>query len=257
MKHTQGFSLIEMAFVLVIITLLLGGLLVPFATQVEQRRITETQKSLEEIKEALIGYALSHGTSGTPSLPYLPCPDFDGDGLEDRNADGSCASNGIRGSVPWATLGIAPTDAWGNRFLYVVDPGPPSGTNPNPGVSFTDKSRGFNLNATGRLAVCTHVTSINITATSCPSGTTLAENLPAVVLSYGKNGYGALNSNGKFNQPPTSVDEVENTSASSVFLYVSRAITPVGAPIGEFDDIVTWVSPNILFNRMVSAGKLP
>jgi len=30
-----------------------------------------------------------------------------------------------------------------------------------------------------------------------------------------------------------------------------------GAATSEFDDIVTWLSPNILFNRMVVAGKLP
>jgi hypothetical protein len=28
-------------------------------------------------------------------------------------------------------------------------------------------------------------------------------------------------------------------------------------PGGEFDDMVTWVSPNILFNRMVAAQTLP
>ena len=54
MKSPHGFSLIEMAFVLVIVTLLLGGLLVPFSTQVEQKRIAETQKAMEEIKEALL-----------------------------------------------------------------------------------------------------------------------------------------------------------------------------------------------------------
>jgi hypothetical protein len=52
----------------------------------------------------------------------------------------------------------------------------------------------------------------------------------------------------------------ENTNATATTTFVSRV--PQGArPIliggGEFDDIVTWISPNILFNRMVSAGKLP
>ena len=120
MKSCRGFSLIEMAFVLVIITLLLGGLLVPFATQVEQRRIAETQKAMEEIKEALIGYALSHNSTSTstPIQPYLPCPDTNNDGLEDRNGAGACAGN--EGNLPWATLGVGNQDAWGNRFQYRV-----------------------------------------------------------------------------------------------------------------------------------------
>jgi hypothetical protein len=26
---------------------------------------------------------------------------------------------------------------------------------------------------------------------------------------------------------------------------------------GEFDDIVDWVSPHVIYNRLVAAGKLP
>ncbi|RUT67519.1 prepilin-type cleavage/methylation domain-containing protein, partial [Flavobacterium cupreum] len=29
------------------------------------------------------------------------------------------------------------------------------------------------------------------------------------------------------------------------------------APGGEFDDMLAWVSPNILYTRMVAAQKLP
>jgi hypothetical protein len=29
------------------------------------------------------------------------------------------------------------------------------------------------------------------------------------------------------------------------------------APNGELDDLVTWLSPSVLFSRMVSAGRLP
>jgi hypothetical protein len=25
----------------------------------------------------------------------------------------------------------------------------------------------------------------------------------------------------------------------------------------EFDDLVTWISPNILYNRLIAAGRLP
>ncbi len=52
--------------VLMIVGLLLGGLIVPLSAQMDQRRATETQKTLEEIKEALTGYAVING--------QLPCP---------------------------------------------------------------------------------------------------------------------------------------------------------------------------------------
>jgi len=38
---------------------------------------------------------------------------------------------------------------------------------------------------------------------------------------------------------------------------VSRTRTEAGTTVGEFDDIVTWLSRYVLFNRMVTAGKLP
>ena len=69
----SGFSLIEMAIVFMVLALLVGGLLVPFSTQIEQQKVRETQKAMEEIKEALIGYAATHIDASNHA--YLPCPD--------------------------------------------------------------------------------------------------------------------------------------------------------------------------------------
>lgn len=249
MNLNSGFSLIEMAVVLFIVVLLLGSLLVPFATQVEQRRIAETQKTLEEIKEALIGYALSHRSTGaaTPNQPYLPCPDADNDGEEDaRNALGNCPV--AEGNLPWATLGTTPTDAWGNRFHYRVTD------------EFSNSFTGFGLAATGNLRVCDLAPTAAAPA-SCPAGVpshTVATMVPAVILSYGKNGFGARNASGNINQAPASADEIENTAAGVASeIFVMRTLTPAGTPADEFDDQVAWLSPNILFNRMVAAQRLP
>ena len=48
MTNSRGFTLIEMAIVLVIITILIGGLAVPLSAQIQARRISETQKTLGE-----------------------------------------------------------------------------------------------------------------------------------------------------------------------------------------------------------------
>lgn len=244
-RRAPGFSLIEMAFVLIIVTLLLGGLLVPFATQVEQKRIAETNKALDEAKEALIGYALVHG--------YLPCPDkttlpaistsIPNDGQEDFDAIGQCRD--YVGNFPWATLGVGAVDSWGNHLRYQVFP------------TFAIHSTGsVTLNSTGSLRVCQDA--------AC--GTIIASNVPVVIFSFGKNSFGAINAN----RPPgdvtiipcpatgCSADEqmnIHNPPLTTTF--VSRIITPAGVAAGEFDDLVTWLSPNVLFNRMVAAGKLP
>ena len=65
-KPGRGFTLIEIAVTLFIVTLLIGSILVPLQTQVEIRKIEETQRLLEQAREALLGYAASRG--------YLPCP---------------------------------------------------------------------------------------------------------------------------------------------------------------------------------------
>lgn len=259
MKSCRGFSLIEMAFVLVIITLLLGGLLVPFATQVEQRRIAETQKTMEEIKEALIGYALSHSSTAPPiQQPYLPCPDATAgavssgnilnDGQEDRNPVGSCDQT--EGNLPWATLGVGNQDAWGNRFHYSV------------ATAFSGSSLGFGLGTSANIDVCSVAPPPGASACN-PTSATIANNVPAVVVSFGKNGYGALsvNSTGGRNIPPAaaSLDELANQPGPGPThpIFVSRTLTLPGAGRTEFDDLVVWISPNVLFNRMVAAGKLP
>lgn len=228
----RGFSLIEMAVVLFIVVLLLGSLLVPFATQVEQRRIAETQKTLEEAKEALIGFAVVNGR--------LPCPDSTNDGIEDP-LGGPC--DAVAGILPWVTLGVANADAWGNRFRYGVT------------VAFATAG-GITLATPGTLRVCN---------ANCAGGATVANQIPAIILSHGKNGHGAINSNRVAGDtttipcpgtpPACSADEAENISPDTNF--VSRTITPTNTPAGEFDDLVTWLSPNILFNRMVAAQKLP
>ncbi|HLD09715.1 MAG TPA: prepilin-type N-terminal cleavage/methylation domain-containing protein, partial [Methylophilaceae bacterium] len=55
---SNGFTLVEMAVVLVIVGLLLAGLLMPLSAQLDQRNTTDTQKALAEIQQALIGYAI-------------------------------------------------------------------------------------------------------------------------------------------------------------------------------------------------------
>lgn len=237
MEKTKGFTLVEMAVVLVIVGLLLGGLIAPIRTQMEQQRVSDTKKSLEEIKEALYGYAV--GQPGTTT--YLPCPDKTtavgpgtaNDGLQDFTAaTGVCAA--AEGNIPWATLGVAPTDSWGNHFHYAVTL---AFANQPPGPPFT-------LGTLGTLTV---------NDPTLPPPGTVATGLPAVILSSGRNGFGAINSTGGTNVAPTSTPELENTDLDPTF--VSMVPSAPGSTNGEFDDLVAWLSPGVLFNRKVAAGK--
>lgn len=237
-RSGQGYTLVELGVALFVITLLLGSLLVPLTTQVEQRQVSETQKTLDDVKETLVGFALANG--------FLPCPDVTSgaganDGIEDVSGGGVCVSN--EGNLPWVTLGTAQSDVWGSRFHYRADPNfaqrPPASGAP------------FTLASGADLQVCTSATcATRLTSTTSGNGAA------AIILSYGRNAYGAMNAQtGAANAAPTSADELENTNGDTTF--VSRPPSAAGAGAGEFDDLVTWVSKYVLFSRMVSAGKLP
>jgi prepilin-type N-terminal cleavage/methylation domain-containing protein len=226
----RGFTLVEIAIAVFIITILLGSILVPLTTQVEQRQVSETQKMLENIKDALIGHAIAKG--------YLPCPDLtsgagSNDGMEDYNA-GTTNCSGAIGNVPWVTLGFGATDPWGNRFRYRV----------HNDYARRSPAAQFSLTTT---------TGLVVKATSL--GANLTDAAVAVIISHGKNGLGAISAQTNFLNPtPSSMDETGNYSGGP---FVSRIQTPVGSTAGEFDDIVTWLGRYTLFNRMVAAGKLP
>jgi len=225
MKPNAGFTLIEMAIVLLIVTLLLGGLLAPLAMQAEQRKVAETQRALDEIKEALIGFSIANGRLPRPAV---------------SNAEGgegpACANEkACSGFIPWATLAVPKLDGWGKIFIYSVTP------------AF----------ANGPITFATTATKTVKTRDAAGQLVTLAVSAPAVIISQGKSNWGAGDSgNALADTSSTNIDEDTNNTATVIF--VSRTQTDnTTATGGEFDDMATWLSANILFNRLVAAGKLP
>lgn len=105
MIKTNGFNLIEMAIVLLILSLLMTKLLNPISAKIDHIRYKETQKTLENIKKALLGFAAIHGR-----LPY-PASNPE-TGLQDSNYHKKEAY------LAWADLGVGRQDAWGNPFRY-------------------------------------------------------------------------------------------------------------------------------------------
>ena len=245
-KHF-GFTLTEMAIVMVIMALLIGGMLLPLSAQRDIQNINSTQRQLSDISEALLGFAAANGR--------LPCPASPAStGMENPAGGGACA-NPKDGFVPGTTLGIGPTDsqgyvldAWGNRIRYAVTNWQSStgALHPNAFTAVDGIKSAWNDSAatiTPNLRVCS--TSTGISGSACAVNMTLSYETAAILISSGRNG----------GLTPTGPDELANTDNNSTF--VSHMPTPADAPQGEFDDIVVWLSPNILYNRMIAAGRLP
>jgi len=226
----------ELAIAIFVITLILGSILMPLSTQVLQRKVSDSQKSLDEINEALTGFAIANG--------YLPCPAISAtDGREDRTA-GVCTAGKRQGFVPWVTLGVSKRDAWGNIYRYSVTPAYTSSVTP-----FT-------------LATAPDITIRTRAAAGTLTNLTNANTVTTVALSHGNNGYGAFSDQGAAQALPAdwpASNTDENTNATGTTSFVSRVHQGAGAggTGGEFDDIVAWLPRVTLVNRMVSAGKLP
>lgn len=112
--NQQGFTLTELTIVLIIVALLLGGMLLPISAQRDLRDVSAAQQQLQEIKEALLGFAVINGR--------LPCPTTVSDPANASYGVEDATCNNIEGYLPWKSLGLAETDPWGIRRTSSSDP---------------------------------------------------------------------------------------------------------------------------------------
>ncbi|HEY8095242.1 MAG TPA: type II secretion system protein [Methylobacter sp.] len=244
----KGFTLVEMAIVLVIVGLILGGIMMPLSVQMDQHNATSTRATIANVQEALIGYAMANGR--------FPCPAVAGaTGVEAFAAGGAgtgiCANLVNAGFVPGVTLGVSPTnangyvvDGWNNPIRYAIVP-----LTNDAGASYIfTKSLGMKnagiswIALQSLLSVCN--TSTGIGATTCSgAATTLTNSAVLVIFSQGKN------------FPTIGIPDEQANNVGDVF--IDHTPNPTGAANGEYDDIMSWVSINTVFSRMVQAGQLP
>ncbi len=276
----RGFTLTELAVVLLVVGLLMGSVIGSYSTMAELGKYNDAQSTLNTARDALLGFAAANGR--------LPCPAVDGTtpsgnsgppkygpagvnsyGVEWPSGGGTCtvvaSSMPGLGYVPAATLGLTPVDnqgflldPWGNRVLYAVTS---SGTNydfTTQGALRTALTDALPSTPAPDLRICTTtpITNPGTTTAVCASNAqTLTNSAAAVLISIGKNGvtsYGNtgadevqnLHNPGSLSYPWTTKDRV----------YISHPPAPVGATYGEYDDIVLWIAPALVYNRIMSGG---
>jgi len=265
--HSQrGFTLTELAVVLAIVGLLLGGMLMPLTAQIDMRNRQDTEKALAVIQEALIGFALINGRLPCPATPTLVsgsggnCPAGGAAavaGCEATTSAGAtlgCAA--VAGVLPWSTLGLPETDAWGRRYSYRVAADYAHGIDPARTEFGSDcvlnradhQDYDAALGDGPRQAAFAICTPGDITVLAAAAGSTLASKVPAVIVSHGKNGAGAYTPQGSriALTAANSADETENANDDERFVANSAS-----------DDLVAWIPRPLLIGRMLSAGKLP
>lgn len=217
-KPVTGFTLVELSIVLVIVALLIGGMLIPLSAQKDIQRINDTNKRLAEIKDALLGFAIINRR--------LPCPTTQTDpanvgyGIEDA----TCAN--VEGYLPWKSLGVSEVDAWGVKRSLILDP-------------FVGYWR-------YRADDAFTATSPSVTLSTVPnSGFEIQDGAGNVLTQASPNSPIAI----VYSTGPDLIANGQNAAVDTTYQAGERS--------PAFDDITIWLGRPLLFNRLVSAGKLP
>ena len=251
MKRQRGAALL----VILMIAGLLGAF---FAMQLlggasaERDKVRASTLALTQANDALIGFAMANGRLPRPATSAV-------NGVENPalcSTEASCT-----GQLPWVTLGVTRLDAWGKVIRYSVTP---AFANANFALSTVPTKRvktrdgvGALVDLKGNPACSPALPAATDTATDCA---------PALVFSHGKDNFGTTDGGGVISNSSvgnTNLDEISNNTgtvgvapAGVTFIRRPPSGNTAAAFGGEFDDILVWLSPNILLDRMQKAGKL-
>jgi prepilin-type N-terminal cleavage/methylation domain-containing protein len=254
-RAARGFSLVELAVVMLVMGLLLGGIVVPLNVQLESRNYEQTQRILDQAREALIGYAVANGRFPCPAAVNTTGDEaFHAVGTKTNGICSGAVSGAYMGFLPAATLGFTPVDAqgyavdaWGftqNRIRYAVSSWSANTLTKNGGMRAAGMS---SMASAAMLYVCNSGAGATSTCGTGAGVVTLTSNAPVAIWSVGANA-----------ATGTGTDEAENLDADRVFVSRIRAAAEeAGGASGQFDDIVTWLGTSTLFSRLIAAGQLP
>ena len=224
----QGTVLIilMLMMVLALSTALLTGISTNKTKLVQSEK---TLRHLAEAKSAIIAYArLSDPDQTATGLQqrYLPCPDTDGDGLEET----PCGTTAATGWLPWQTLGLPPyKDASGYCFRYYVSGAYKQGASSPPLISALPPGE-FTLRDLNQL-----VSNDVVAIIFAPNEMVANQNrrtTPGILTECGSTGAGA-----PINRNQNLLDSIagENNATTPDFI-----VAPEGTS-DTFNDIANWI----------------
>jgi prepilin-type N-terminal cleavage/methylation domain-containing protein len=266
MKQARGFTLIEIAVVLFIVSLLIGAITSYVTAQVTAAKLALTQTRQAAIKTALTNFIARNNRLPCPAIPTL-ASGAAGNGVETPQTPVLCFGSTLdpprtvaTGAVPWASLGLpsdAAFDGYNNRFTYQVTM---SATATTLTAQTVAGIRGqISIHDAGPGAVGSPAAtppgnqSNDCRADKSVAYVAIANPCSAVVIivSHGPNGFGAYTDAG-IQMPVATADEQENANADSKF--VMKQYSDIAA--NPFDDIVLSLTPVDLISGLTSAGSM-
>lgn len=260
-NSSLGFTIVEMAVVLVIIgTLMTAGLKVA-SSMLTTNANTLTNQNINIIKQSLISFLRSNGR--------LPCPDITvpPTGLEPA----TCTTNNQGyGVIPWSTLGLTrdiALDGFSNFITYRVSnvsgiAVPATNNIPKALDNKQIWTSRNNANSFSILdiknSILTGNKTIEIQQRDASTGaiSPITYNAIVVLYSHGKNGAGAITTKGTVNAAPIGADEIVNNTNGSATFVSKPSVDVAGSAGGAFDDIVAFMTPQDLLQPLINEQTL-
>jgi len=106
MQKQKGFTLIELAIVMIIVGLLIGAGVSLLPGLINQQKYTQNQSLLNQNYNAIIGFIIKNGRA-----PFA----------SNNATNGVESPNTVNGYLPYAKVGGLQKDAYGNTFYYAVN----------------------------------------------------------------------------------------------------------------------------------------
>ena len=253
----RGFTLIEMAIVLTIIGLMIGGGLLAIGPLVDKAKFNQTNTTLDQVENALVLFVIRNNRLPCPALGTTLASDPVNYGIEQPIGGGTCTATAATGVIPWRTLGLDEaysTDAWNDRLSYYAAQPGQLGTGATAATTTAASiQRNGTTYPTGPFLTVTNAT----TSQPITPPATSNDQAAYVLVSHGKSGWYSYSKPGTaaaiihpaaFAGGPKACNSAPGACSIAANSFVSG--TGIGAypPSSNnfFDDMVRWRSPAFL-----------
>lgn len=258
-RLNKGFTLVEMTIVFVIMSLMMTAGIAVLSSRIDSSRQESTKKNQEAIKQALISFISRNNRLPCPAVRTLT-PGAAGYGAE-AATPGTCtgtASSGaapatvVSGIIPFSSLGLSDdtaSDGFFNRLTYQVVL--TSTALPAPGSQTVSGMRGYITVHSSGPGVAGAAPAGNQTNDCSVAGYNPCAAV-AVILSHGKNGFGAFTTGGTQIPVPGGADELANTDDDNRFVRKDFS----GNAANPFDDVLMAFSPAEILAALTQNGVI-